>query len=98
MFVITVFIVASFSLYLFYRAKAFRTNRPMEKGWVDAKAKMALGSFVLLFGVNQLIIGRSSVSLIVGLLFLFIGGFYGWGGIRAYRYFTPLAVEEAKRL
>ncbi|WP_129727821.1 MULTISPECIES: YtpI family protein [Bacillaceae] len=96
--VLAVFIVVSFMFYLFYKTKYFRTHRPMEKRWLSGKSSMALGLFVLLFGLNQFFVHLSTVSIIVGVLFILIGGASAYNGFRQYKHFLPLAIEEAEKL
>ncbi len=45
---------------------------------------------------QSIFIHRSTVSLIVGIVFLFVGAGSIWGGYRAHRYYFPLAVKEAE--
>ncbi|UOK45693.1 YtpI family protein [Bacillus tropicus] len=89
-------IIVSFMLYLFYKTKYFRTNRPMEKGWLSGKSTMALGSFVLFFGINQFFLELSTARIIVGILFVLFGSASAFNGFRQYKHFLPLAVEEAE--
>ena len=96
--ILAVFIVVSFMFYLFYKTKYFRTHRPMEKRWLSGKSSMALGLFVMLFGLNQFFVHLSTVSIIVGVLFILIGGASAYSGFRQYKHFLPLAIEEAEKL
>ncbi|GAB6428462.1 MULTISPECIES: YtpI family protein [Bacillus] len=89
-------IIVSFMLYLFYKTKYFRTNRPMEKGWLSGKSAMALGSFVLFFGINQFFLELSTARIIVGVLFVLFGSASVFNGFRQYKHFLPLAVKEAE--
>lgn len=70
MLVLIVFIICSAMFYLYYKAKNVRTNRPVEKKFWSAKSSMALGCFVLLFGVNQLFLNRSSLAFVIGFVLL----------------------------
>ncbi len=67
----------------------------MEKQWISAKSSIALGAFVLLFGINQYFIYQSTLSLVIGLLFVAMGAGSIWAGVRAYKYYYPLVVKEA---
>ncbi|MBO9130626.1 YtpI family protein [Bacillus sp. 165] len=97
MLVLVSLILISLILYVFYKAKYFRTHRPMEKGWVAGKSSMALGAFIGFYGLNQLAAYSSSkVSLFVGIVFLLFGALHVYKGIRQYKHFLPLAVEEAE--
>ncbi len=70
----------------------------MEKGWLAGKSSIALGVFVALFGVNQFFLEISTARIIVGVLFVIVGGASIYNGIRQYKYFLPLAIEEAEQL
>ncbi|EMI10706.1 YtpI family protein [Anoxybacillus gonensis] len=96
--IFVILVIFSLSFYLYYKIKYFRSKRPMERKWISAKSSIALGSFVFFFAINQFFIHRSTVSLIVGIVFLFVGAGSIWGGYRAHRYYFPLAVKEAEEL
>lgn len=89
-------IIVTFMFYLFYKTKYFRTNRPMEKRWLAGKSAIALGLFVALFGLNQFFLDISAVRIIVGGLFMLTGGASIYNGVRQYKHFLPLAIEEAE--
>ncbi|MFX3623926.1 MAG: YtpI family protein [Ectobacillus sp.] len=91
-------IVISLMFYLFYKTKYFRTQRPMEKRWLSGKSGIALGLFVGLFGLNQFFVHDTTLSKIVGTLFLIYGAAIVYNGIRQYKHFLPLAIEEAEKL
>lgn len=92
--ILVILIVFSFSFYIYFKAKYFRTKLPAEKKWISAKSSMALGSFVALFGVNQLFLFQSMVTYIVAGIFILLGIINVIGGIKAYKYFLPLAKKE----
>jgi hypothetical protein len=92
--ILVLFIIFSFSFYIYFKAKYFRTKLPAEKKWISAKSSMALGSFVALFGVNQLFLFQSMVTYIVAGIFILLGVINIIGGIKAYKYFLPLARKE----
>jgi len=70
----------------------------MEKGWLAGKSAIALGLFVALFGVNQFFLEISTSRIIVGILFVIVGGASIYNGIRQYKHFLPLAIQEAEQL
>ena len=94
--IFVIFIVFSLAFYLFYKIKYFRSKKPMERKWISAKSSIALGSFVFFFAINQFLIHRSTVSLIIGIVFVLLGAGSIWAGYRAHRYYFPLAVKEAE--
>ncbi|UII57975.1 YtpI family protein [Cytobacillus spongiae] len=95
--IFAILIIFSLSFYVFYKVKFFRCNRPVEKKWISAKSSVALGSFVGLFGLNQLFLYQTTVTYIVAAIFIVLGIANIIGGIRAYKYYLPLAIDEAKQ-
>ncbi|MGM9924613.1 MAG: YtpI family protein [Bacillus sp. (in: firmicutes)] len=93
--VFVILIIIALAFYLFYKTKYFRTKLPMERKWLSAKSSIALGTFVAIFGVNQLFLFQTIVTYIVATIFILVGGLSVWSGIRAYRFFLPLAIDEA---
>jgi uncharacterized membrane-anchored protein len=93
-----ILILISLGFYVYYKIKFFRTNRPMERRWISAKSSISLGLFVSLFGINQFFIHQSTVSFIIGILFLAVGGGSVWAGYRLYRNILPHVIEEAERM
>lgn len=93
---LAVFIVISFALYLFYKIKYIRSNRPIEKKWISSKSSIALGLFVFLFGINQLFIYHTIITYFIASIFILIGGLSTWAGLKAYNYYLPYKVKEAE--
>jgi len=98
MMVFVFLIVLSFAFYLFYKTKYIRSNRPVEKKWLSAKSNMALGLFVLFFGVNTLFISHAIGSYLVAVVFIIYGGLFAWVGLKKYKHYLPFAIEEAREL
>ncbi|MFL6561543.1 MAG: YtpI family protein, partial [Bacillus sp. (in: firmicutes)] len=85
MFVFVVLIAVLFAFYLFYKTKYIRSNRLVEKKWLAAKSNIALGLFVLLFGVNHLLfISETTVMYIVAVVFIVYGALFSWVGFKKY--------------
>ncbi len=95
--ILVILFIFSLSFYVFYKAKYFRTHRPAEKKWISSKASVCLGLFVAFFGLNQFFVNHSAVSYIVGTVFVLLGAINVWGGIKSYKFYLPLAVEEAEQ-
>lgn len=89
-------IVLSFVFYIFYKIKYVRSKRPAERKWLSAKSSIALGLFVAFFGLNQLFLFQTTVTYIVGAIFIVIGSLSAWGGIKAYKFYLPHAAKEAE--
>ncbi len=94
--ILVLLIVLSFVFYIFYKIKYVRSNRPAERKWLSAKSSIALGLFVAMFGLNQLFLFHTTVTYIVGAIFIIIGLVSVWGGIKAYKFYLPHAAREAQ--
>jgi hypothetical protein len=95
---LVILIVVSIVLYFFYKVKAFRTKRVIERNWVNTKASIALGSFLLFFGINQIFLRYdSTVALVVSIIFILLGLANVILGYKMYRHYLPLAIEEAEQ-
>ncbi|WP_338470492.1 YtpI family protein [Niallia sp. XMNu-256] len=94
--IFVILIVFSLVFYLFYKTKYFRSKLPAEKRWLSAKSSIALGSFVGLFGINQLFLYQTTVTYIIAGIFIVLGAINVRAGIKAYKYFLPLAAEEVR--
>jgi uncharacterized membrane protein HdeD (DUF308 family) len=89
-------IVLSFVFYIFYKIKYVRSKRPAERKWLSAKSSIALGLFVGLFGLNQVFLFHTTITYIVAAIFIIIGSMSVWSGVKAYKFYLPLAAKEAK--
>jgi Ca2+/Na+ antiporter len=94
--ILVMLIVLSFAFYIFYKVKYVRSRRPAEKKWLSTKSSIALGLFVALFGLNQLFLFQTTVTYIVGAIFIIIGLMSVYGGIKAYKFYLPHAAKEAE--
>ncbi|MEK3890404.1 YtpI family protein [Bacillus sp. FSL K6-3431] len=94
--ILVILIVFSLSFYVYYKIKYVRSKRPMERKMLNGKSSMALGLFVALFGVNQLFLNDTTITYIVASIFILLGGFSAWVGLKAYRYHIPYAIKEAE--
>jgi amino acid transporter len=93
-----ILIVLSFVFYAFYKVKSWRIKeRPYEKRWVNAKASIALGCLLVFFAVNWLFLRQTTAVIIVSAVLIIVGGYYVYQSYRMYRYFLPLAAQEAQR-
>ena len=93
---LVIFIMISLAFYIFYKTKYFRSKLPIEKKWISSKSSISLGSFITLFGINQLFLFQSTVTYIVAAVFIIIGLLSVFSGFKAYKYFLPLTLLEAQ--
>lgn len=92
-----ILIVISFMFFLYFKVKQWRTSAPVEKKWQQMKSSIALGSFVLFFGLNLAVLPRSKVDLIIGIIFVLVGGANAYFGYRGYKHLLPFVIEEAEQ-
>ncbi|WP_071460368.1 YtpI family protein [Bacillus massilinigeriensis] len=95
--ILVLFIVLSFSMYVFYKIKFVRSSLPGERQFLRSKSGISLGLFVALFGVNQLFLFQTTVTYIIASIFILLGGLNVWAGIKAYRHILPIAADEAEK-
>ncbi|MFC5712770.1 YtpI family protein [Thalassorhabdus alkalitolerans] len=94
--ILVVIIVLAVAMYIFYKAKVIRTKAPAEKRWQQMKATMALGTFVTAFGLNLALTPRSTLELIIGLVFILLGGANVLLGYKGYKHYLPFVEQEAE--
>lgn len=92
--IIVIFIIFALAFYVFFKIKSIRSDKPNEKKWLAAKSSVALGIFVGLFGLNRLLFFHSTVSIIVGIVFVVVGSLSAWTGYKAYKFYTPYVLKE----
>jgi amino acid transporter len=87
-------IVISAVAYLFFKTKQFRTDLPIRKKWYKAKAGIALGSFLLVFGLNAGIRFQDAVGAIVAIAFFVIGSIVISGQLKRAKHEGKFVMEE----
>ncbi|MGM9985616.1 MAG: YtpI family protein [Bacillaceae bacterium] len=93
-----ILISLSLAMYLFYKVQYFRAKTPAYKQWLSAKSSIALGLFVALFGINYQFINLTTVSIIIGIIFVLVGVGSVWAGVGAYRHYLPFAIKERQEV
>ncbi|MBT2623913.1 hypothetical protein GXP75_11020 [Bacillus sp. HU-1818] len=97
MLVFVFLIVLSACFYVYFKVKGVRAKRPLEKEFFSAKSSMSLGSLVLFYGINQMILFYSVLTLVIGGIFILVGAGSLWAGYKAYKHYVPLHAKEAER-
>lgn len=93
--VLTVITLLSLGYYIYFKFKAFRANHGDEKQLYSAKAFIALGVFVGVFGLNRLFISQSATVVVICSIFLLSGCAAVWTGWKTYKFYL-LNVREEK--
>lgn len=87
-------IVISFVAYFYYKTKQFRSTLPIRRKWYKAKAEVALGLFLIFFGVNAIIVNKSAVSVIIAILFFVVGGYVSYDNYKRAKHEGKFVQEE----
>ncbi|QOY33904.1 YtpI family protein [Anaerobacillus isosaccharinicus] len=90
----TIFIVVSAVLYIFFKVKYFQAKAPIEKKLISTKGNIAIGVFLVSFGLNQIVIA-TTVALVIGVIFIGLGTANVFFGYKAYKHYFPLMMQEA---
>ncbi|MEC1180391.1 YtpI family protein [Metasolibacillus meyeri] len=93
-FIFVFFIVVSFVFYFYYKTKQFRSTLPIRKKWYTAKAGVALGTFIIAFGLNATIIYPTSVGYGVAIVFTLIGAGLAYNNYKRARHEGKYVHEE----
>lgn len=66
---------------------------PLTKEIKNAKARIALGIFISVFGINQYLFYETQLALFITIVFLFFGFLQGYGGYKRLMHYR----EEFKK-
>ncbi|MBL5798556.1 YtpI family protein [Heyndrickxia sporothermodurans] len=96
--IVVFFIILSLSFYVFYKIKFVRSPLPMERKYLSGKSGISLGLFVGLYGINQLFLHPSTITYIIGAIFIILGFFSVWAGIKSLRFYRPYVIKELEEM
>ncbi|MEB1807780.1 MAG: YtpI family protein [Bacillaceae bacterium] len=91
-----ILIVISLAFFIYFKIKFWRTTAEIEKKWQQTRANIALGSFLIFFGLNLLVFPRSTVDIIIGIIFALLGAANAYFGLQNYKHYLPQVIEERK--
>jgi len=94
MLIFALLIVISVVLYIYYKVAILKSNDRLTQEYYQAKSRMALGSFIVAFGINQYLLYQTRLTLFIGIVFLLLGVMQLHVGIRDARFFR----KEYRRL
>lgn len=95
--VLTILIIISLSIFVYFKIKQWRAKLPIETKWQQTRGNMALGTFLMFFGINLLYFPRGTVEIIVGIIFALLGLANIYFGYQAYKHYLPQVIDEAER-
>jgi|SRR5690625_3331415 len=94
MIIFPILIIVSIVLYIYYKVAILRTRDSLTQLYFNAKSRICLGCFVLLFGINQYLFYETKLSLIIGIIFLVLGILQANRGVREAKHYR----KEWRRL
>jgi amino acid transporter len=93
-FLLVAFIIISIVFYFYFKTKQFRSTLPIRKKWYTAKAGVALGLFLIFFGLNAIILYPDWIGYIVAAVFVIIGAGLGSNNFKRMRHEGKYVIEE----
>lgn len=88
-------IVATFILFVVFKVRKIRTIRDVRSAYYNSIARIWLGLFLVVFGLNTMLQFHTLVAYIIGGIFLLLGGYQVFYFNKARKYFKGnLPIEE----
>lgn len=81
-------IVISIVLYVYYKVAIVKSKDILTQKYFNGKSRLCLGAFILLFGINQYFFYESTLSILIGIVFVLLGAmqiYRGYSEARHYR-------------
>lgn len=94
MIIFPILIVVSLFLFVYFKVIQTRVKGPGERALYNAKSNLALGVFILAFGINSYITLQTTVAAVVALLFTAMGIVNLYFGFQRYKFYKPVAQKE----
>ncbi|WP_342505433.1 YtpI family protein [Sporosarcina sp. FSL K6-2383] len=97
-FILVFLIIASFVFYFYFKTRQFRTKSvfPIRKKMFASMAGSSLGTLLLFFGINQLILFSGIVTYVIAALFIGLGAYVAIFNFKAYKHYLSFVDEENK--
>lgn len=88
-------IVATFILFVVFKVRKIRTIRDVRSAYYNSIARIWLGLFLVVFGLNTMLQFHTLVAYIIGAIFILLGGYQVFYFNKARQYFKGnLPIEE----
>lgn len=88
-------IVATFILFVVFKVRKIRTIRDVRSAYYNSIARIWLGLFLVVFGLNTMLQFNTLVAYIIGGIFVLLGGYQVFYFNKARKYFKGnLPIEE----
>jgi|SRR5699024_1081503 len=73
MFILPVIVFVSIIFYIYYKVAILKTSEIIMQLYYNARARMALGSFILSAGPTLYVLYQSKLSLFIAIVFVLLG-------------------------
>jgi hypothetical protein len=87
--IMTIIIVFSAVFFIYNKIRTWRTPEGLLKRIYQTKANISIGFFLVAISINLLISPRSTVDVVVGIVFLILGTANIILGYKAYKHYIP---------
>ncbi|WP_102026790.1 YtpI family protein [Salirhabdus sp. Marseille-P4669] len=87
MIILPILIILTLVMYIFFKVKILSLKDPLLMHFTNAKARLALGFLIAVFGINQYLFYETTLSLIIGIVFVVIGIAQLQYGFKLYRHY-----------
>ena len=94
MVILPIIVAVSLVLYIYYKVIIFKYKDKLTRAYFNAKARICLGIFVLVFGINAYLFYQTRLALFIGIVFLVLGGMQLNLGVKQTKHYR----KEWKRL
>lgn len=95
-FVLVFLIIASAVFYFYFKTRQFRTSHvfPIRKKMFASKAGIFLGTLLISFGVNQLLLFNGTLTYVIAGVFIVFGGYVAIFNGKATQHYKQFVDEE----
>lgn len=69
-------IVVSLVLYVYYKVAIVKSKDVLTQKYFNGRSRICLGAFILLFGINQYLFYETVLSIVIGVIFVFLGSLH----------------------
>ncbi|MRH42866.1 hypothetical protein GH741_09225 [Aquibacillus halophilus] len=87
MIIFPIIILISLVLYVYFKVAILRTSDPLVQLFINSKARISLGIFIAIFGINQYLYYETSIALYVTIVFLILGTIQFYSGMKRYSHY-----------
>lgn len=92
--ILAVFIIITTITFAYFKFKQTRTTLPIRKKWYRYRAGEALSIFLILFGMNQIVLYPTLITYIIGAIFVLYGITVFIGNFKRARHYGQFVEEE----